>query len=427
MKADLSLTNPPKGILNGFESLQEKAIESFNVNGLPNSRMEYWKYSNINKVVKKEWVLENNTEELAIKQIKLNGLPQKEGSIQASLINGKLYKQSTNPNPSKIIICSLVEASNKHKSILESHLGRNACLKAGLTALNTALITDGLFIYIPDNTIIEDPIYIYNKYQAGSLNIFHPRTLIIIGENSAATIIEDHKNNPTSADSSFFANSITEVFVAENTNLEHYILQNDESEDGNHVSSAFITQKKNSIYSRCTFSLNGKFIRNNVSVDMIGEGCESNLYGYSHLQNNDQIDHHTHIDHRMPNCLSNELYIGLLDDKSSGIFNGKVMVHRNAQKTNAFQSNKNILLSDNATMNTKPELEIYADDVKCSHGATTGQINKEALFYLRSRGVPKEKAIPMLLFGFANDVIEKVKNSKFKKEISDLLLNRLKG
>jgi len=425
MKVDLTKDTIPT--IAGLDSLRMEAVGFFELNGLPNNRMEDWKYSNINKVIKKDWVLENNTDELVQNQIKLNGVPPKDGSIQVSLINGKIYKQSSYPNSSNVVVCSLSEASSKYQSLLEKHLGKHAILNSGLTALNTALISDGLFIYVPDNTIVNEPIYINNKYQPGELSLFHPRSLIIIGENSNATIIEHHKNNPNTTKGAYFANSIAEVSVDENSQLKQYILQNDNSEDSNHVSSSFITQKKASVYTRCTFTLNGKFIRNNVRVSLSGEGSEANLYGYSHLLNQDQADNHTHIDHKVPNCQSNELYIGLLDDKSTGIFNGKVLVHRDAQKTNAFQSNKNILLSDNATMNTKPELEIYADDVKCSHGATTGQVNKEALFYLRSRGIAKDKAIPMLLFGFASDVIEKIKNSAFKEEISSLLLKRLEG
>ncbi len=427
MKVNLSKSTNQPGIIAGLDSLKKEAIDSFNLNGLPNSRMEAWKYSNINKVIKKDWVLENNIEELVQNQVKSNGVAQKDGSIQVSLINGKVYKNSTNPINHKVIACSLSEVSNKYQSLIETHLGNHACLKSGLTALNTALLSEGLFIYIPDNTILERPIYIHSKYQAGDLRLFHPRSLIIMGKNSSATIIEDHKNNTISSDGSFFANSITEVFVDENAHLEQYILQDDSSEEGNHVSSSFITQKRTSVFTRCTFTLNGNFVRNNIEVNMDGEGCEANLYGYSHLVNKNQTDNHTHINHKVPNCLSNELYIGLLDGNSSGIFNGKVLVHKDAQKTNAFQSNKNILLSDNARMNTKPELEIYADDVKCSHGATTGQVNKEALFYLRSRGIPKAKAIPMLLFGFVSDVIDKVKNSKFKEDINALVLKRLEG
>ncbi|HIA37447.1 MAG TPA: Fe-S cluster assembly protein SufD [Flavobacteriales bacterium] len=427
MKVNLSKSTDHPGIIAGLDPLRKEAIDSFNLNGLPNNRMEAWKYSNINKVIKKDWVLESNIEELVQNQVKSNGISQKDGSIQVSLINGKVYKNSTHPINHNVMVCGLSEASSKYQSLLETHLGNHACLRSGLTALNTVHISDGLFIYIPDNTILEDPIYIHNKYQSGELRLFHPRSLIIMGKNSSATIIEDHENNTIPSDGSFFANSITEVFVDENARLDQYILQDDSSEDGNHVSSSFITQNQASVYTRCTFTLNGSFVRNNVEVNMEGEGCESNLYGYSHLINQNQTDNHTHINHKVPNCLSNELYIGLLDDKSSGIFNGKVLVHRDAQKTNAFQSNKNILLSDNATMNSKPELEIYADDVKCSHGATTGQVNKEALFYLRSRGIPKAKAIPMLLFGFAYDVIEKVKNSKFKEEINALVLKRLEN
>jgi Fe-S cluster assembly protein SufD len=217
-------------------------------------------------------------------------------------------------------------------------------------------------------------------------------------------------------------NSIEEIVVGENASLSQYILQNDE---GNSVNGSYVLQERDSRYSRVTITLNGTFVRNNVNVRMEGTGCESNLYGYYHIRGKNQVDNHTIVEHKEPDCLSNELYVGLLDEDASGIFNGRVMVHQDAQRTNAFQSNKNILLSDNATMNTKPELEIYADDVKCSHGATIGQVDQEALFYLQSRGIPKQIAMSMLLQGFSIEVTDKIVDEDFRGKVLEQILDHL--
>jgi len=268
--------------------------------------------------------------------------------------------------------------------------------------------------------VVKEPIYLPTRTNDVDGGIMHPRSLIVIGANSSVTIIG--KSEDSSSLETSMVNGVEEIVIGKNSAVEQYVLQNS---GVNAVTSSQVVQQKNSRYARVTITLDGSFIRNNVNVRMEGEGCESNLYGYYHIEGENQVDNHTIIEHLNPNCLSNELYVGLLDQKSSGIFNGRVLVHQDAQQTNAFQSNKNILLSDNATMNTKPELEIYADDVKCSHGATIGQVDQQALFYLRSRGIPKQVAMAMLLQGFSVEVTDKIKDAGFRDEVVKSILEQL--
>lgn len=381
----------PENACSSLSHARENALSELESIGLPNNRMEYWKYSRIGKV--------------------LNGLEVNLGFVDEEL--------SSLPSPSSVEYGSLSKAIADNHPLIEKHLGKYAgIVNAGLTALNTAFFSNGIFLHVPDDTIVEDPIYLPQHSANADSGIVQPRNLIVVGRNSSVTIISEGTSGSTDG----MINAIEEIVVGENASLSQYILQNDE---GNSVNGSYVLQERDSRYSRVTTTLNGTFVRNNVNVRMEGTGCESNLYGYYHIRGKNQVDNHTIIEHKEPDCLSNELYVGLLDEDASGIFNGRVMVHQDAQRTNAFQSNKNILLSDNATMNTKPELEIYADDVKCSHGATIGQVDQEALFYLQSRGIPKQIAMSMLLQGFSIEVTDKIVDEDFRGKVLEQILDHL--
>jgi len=381
----------PENACSNLCHARENALSELESIGLPNNRMEYWKYSRIGKVLK--------------------GL-----EVNLGLVDEELRSL---PSPLNVEYSSLSKAIADNHPLIEKHLGKYAgIVNAGLTALNTAFFSNGIFIHVPDDTVVEDPIYLPQHSVNADGGIVQPRNLIVVGRNSSVIIISEGTSGSTDG----MINSIEEIVVGENASLSQYILQNDE---GNSVNGSYVLQERDSRYSRVTITLNGTFVRNNVNVRMEGTGCESNLYGYYHIRGKNQVDNHTIVEHKEPDCLSNELYVGLLDEDASGIFNGRVMVHQDAQRTNAFQSNKNILLSDNATMNTKPELEIYADDVKCSHGATIGQVDQEALFYLQSRGIPKQIAMSMLLQGFSVEVTDKIVDEDFRGKVLEQILDHL--
>jgi Fe-S cluster assembly protein SufD len=381
----------PENACSNLAHARENALRELESGGLPNNRIEYWKYSRIGKV--------------------LNGLEV--------TLNCNDTQLNSLDAPAHVEYASLKKAIADSHPLIEKYLGKYARIEnAGLTALNTAFFSNGIFLYVPDDTIVEDPIHLPPQLLHADGGIVQPRNLIVVGKNSSVTLIRQDGSAPANA----MTNAIDEVIIQQNASLHHYILQNDQ---GNSVNGSYVQQERDSRYSRVTVTLDGSFVRNNVNVQMEGTGCETNLYGYYHIRGNNQVDNHTVIEHMEPDCLSNELYVGLLDDDASGIFNGRVMVHQDAQRTNAFQSNKNIVLSDNATMNTKPELEIYADDVKCSHGATIGQVDQEALFYLQSRGIPRDTAMSMLLQGYSTEVTDQIGDEEFKGRVIQQILLRL--
>ena len=275
-----------------------------------------------------------------------------------------------------------------------------------MNALNTALLSDGVFIYAPEGKTIAQPVILLNITDASETNVLaQPRNLIVVEKNASATVVEVYE---TIGENPSFTNVVTESYVAENAHLEHYKIQQQAGESyQNNFTQIF--QEANTNINHVTLTLDGTMVRNNLHFYMNGENCNSLLYGLYITEQNNHVDNHTRVDHAKPNCFSDEKYKGILKDQSTAVFNGKIMVHLDAQKTNAYQRNQNILLSDEATVNTKPQLEIFADDVKCTHGATIGQLDEEPMFYLRSRGIPEDAARKMLLNAFADDIAEKIK------------------
>lgn len=289
------------------------------------------------------------------------------------------------------------------------------------SALNTALSPDGCFIYIPDGISASEPVQLLfiNDTRMGN-PIVQPRNIIIAGENSQAKIVCRYA---TLGSNDAFVNIVSEGIVNQSANIEFYSIFDDKN--SYYINSTDVLQKSNSVFSDFKVNFNGKFVRNNLYSKLDGENCEANYNGLYYLTGEDFADNHTIVDHALPNSHSNEFYKGILDDKSHSVFSGKILVRQDAQKTNAFQSNRNVLLSDNAKINTKPQLEIFADDVKCSHGATSGALDESALFYLQSRGIAKDDAKSMLVMAFANDLLDKFNikelQSVLRREISERL------
>jgi Fe-S cluster assembly protein SufD len=272
--------------------------------------------------------------------------------------------------------------------------------------MNTALMSDGAFIFVPSNKKVENPIIIVNVLDSSDMNVLsQPRNLIVLEKNADACIVESYLSIGANAS---FTNVVNEIYANENAHLEHYKIQQQVGETY-HNNYTQIFQEANTNINQVTLTLDGTMVRNNLHFYMNGKNCDTLLYGLYITEKSNHVDNHTRVDHAMPNCQSNELYKGIMKDKSTGVFNGKIMVHLDAQKTNAYQRNQNILLDENAAINTKPQLEIFADDVKCTHGATIGQLDEEPMFYLRSRGIPEDVARKMLLNAFADDIAEKIK------------------
>ncbi len=342
------------------------------------------------------------------------------------LVNGFFDKKNGNSLkelPSGIIIGSLAAASHEYPELFEKHYGKYASHKDGLVALNSAFAQDGIFLYVPEGSVYKKPIQIVNLVMAKEDIMVQHRNLIIVEKNAeAGVIICDHAMTPYK----YLTNSVTEIYTAENASFDYVRVQN-EHNNAVQFSHIFVNQEANSNMTSNIMTLHGGVVRNSVNVLLNGEGAENNSYGLYLVDKKQHVDNYTYIDHAKPNCISNQLYKGVLDDSATGTFNGRILVRKDSQKTRAFQANNNILLTDDAKIYTKPQLEIYADDVKCSHGATVGQLDEEALFYMRARGIPEKEARLIMMFAFAHEVIGNVKTEALLKRIDDLVEKRLKG
>jgi Fe-S cluster assembly protein SufD len=310
----------------------------------------------------------------------------------------------------------------KYRKLINTYFNKIAASEESLTALNTSYAKEGAFVYIPKKTVAEKPIEIIHFSSGDEAALWlQPRNLIVVDENSQVQIIERHqslKEHPV------VTNSVTEIYVHKEAYVDYYKLQNDLT-TACLIDNTYIVQEKNSHASVHTFSLGGKLIRNNLRYFHKGERILSTLKGVTILEGKQHVDHSTLVHHSQPNCESHQDYKGIFSERSEGVFNGQILVDKIAQKTNAFQQNNNILLDDKATVNSKPQLEIFADDVKCSHGCTIGQMDEEALFYLRTRGIPKKEAKALMTYAFANNVLESVQLPSLKKRINGQIARKL--
>ncbi|TAL60656.1 MAG: Fe-S cluster assembly protein SufD [Bacteroidetes bacterium] len=406
------------------EWLKEKrkaAFDSFCKASLPTRKNEEYKYTDVKKVFSGEFTsVYNEAHKLSLDFEKLF---VEKNSVKLIFVNGWLHKDSTLSAklPKGVIVGNLAtDGLLIHSGFLKKYLRNDGDT---LSRLNAALWTDGAFIYIPENVQLETPIEILHISTGKKEILASFRHLIVAGKNSSVSVIEN--NISVDLHSHVIVNFHTDIFSGEDSKIQFYRLQND-CKMVSQITSINVLQEKNSRFDTNTITLGRAWARNNLNIALNGENCESHLNGLFITNGNDHVDNHTFIRHNKPNCRSNQLYKGILDGRSTGIFNGKIFVERDAQKTNAYQSSKNILLSDAAAINTKPQLEIYADDVKCSHGSTTGQLNEEAMFYLRSRGLSEDSARNLLLFAFAGDVIEKIQNEPLKIYLEELISQRLR-
>jgi Fe-S cluster assembly protein SufD len=418
---DLSREHP------SLRRIRQEAMELLTKKGLPGIKDEEYKYAQFGKILSSrkfrraipvadpENALERSTPQMWMA----------EDADFLLLINGLFIPHlsripEVNPGLS---IETMESAWTKYPIQVERHFGRIVDYTSdAYAAWNAALWSGGLFIHLADGAQLARPLIIYNLADSSTGDqMIAPRNLILAGKHTQGVIIEISEQTGEGA---VFINSVTEISADEGARINFFKYQN-RNKNAYEIDLTRISQSTGGLFNAYTFSFGGAMLRNNMQIAMEQENCESHLYGLYLLKGKTLVDNHTVVDHKKPHCFSNELYKGVMDEYSTGVFNGKIFVRPDAQKTNAFQSNKNLVLTDTASVNTKPQLEIWADDVKCSHGCTTGQLDREQLFYLRSRGISEQRAVAMLLQAFAYDVLEKVEVPFFRRHLEQVILQRL--
>ncbi len=409
--------------------IRKAAIERFAELGLPTSKLEEWKFTSVAPIAKlafqppRQPANELTIEELA--STPLADVAFGTGCHRLVFVNGRFCSElsSIDALPEGARVTSLSAALRTDAAVIERRLARYASYHDhAFVALNTAFMQDGAFVQIPNGMILEKPIYlIFVATESEAPTVIYPRNLIVVGSGSQAQIIESYIGL---ADGVYFTNAVTEIVAGENTVVEYYKLQH-ESEQAFHIGAVQVNQDRNSNFTSHTVTLGGGLVRNDLNAVLDGSGIECSLNGLYVTGGRQHVDNHTVIDHCKPHGTSRELYKGILGGKSSAVFNGSIVVRKDAQKTDARQSNKNLLLSEGATINSKPQLEINADDVKCTHGTSIGHLDEDSVFYLRSRGVGPDEARTVLTYGFANDVLNRMKLNAVRVRLECALVARI--
>jgi len=414
----------PQSELPWLHEHRRAALEEFGRRGFPTLRQEDWKYTDVRPITTRQFVV-----------------PQQPGQIDAAwleaarfadldchelvFVNGIHVPELSAPaTPAGgILVSSLARALAEDAQRLEPWLNRTADNgKNGFIALNTAFLRDGAAILLPDNAVLEKPVHLlFLSTRRDAAGAVLPRNLIVLGANAAATVIESYVG---ADDAEYFTDANTEAVLMAGARLDHYKIQR-EGKNGFHVGNLQVQQQRDSRLESHAIGLGGRLARSDIDVRLAEPGASALLNGLYLAGGRQHMDFHTRVDHLAPHTSSEETYRGVLNDHARGVFNGKVIVHRDAQKTDAAQSNANLLLSNDAEVDTKPELEIYADDVKCSHGATTGQLDKDMLFYLQSRAIPADTARSLLTFAFADDVIRRLRLKTVRDRLEYLVVGRL--
>lgn len=407
-----------------LHSVRTEAIKNFENKGFPSKKDEAWKYTSLNAVLKNNFsVFPKQENVLTHADVKKYFLHQID-TYKLVFIDGVFssFLSSTTHDGIDICLMSSALTKPKYKEVIDTYFNKIANLDDSLTSLNTAFANEGAFINIPKNKVADKPVEIMFLSTGNEAALMvQPRNLIIVGENAQVQIIERHQSlnsNPV------LTNSVTEIFAQERSITDYYKIQNDVL-TANLVDNTYIAQKGHSNASVHTFSFGGNITRNNLNFYHQGERIESTLKGITIIGEKQLVDHYTLVQHATPNCESHQNYKGIFDGNATGVFNGKIYVEKEAQKTDAFQQNNNILVSEKATINAKPQLEIFADDVKCSHGCTVGQLDESAMFYMQSRGIPKKEAKALLMYAFSNEVIESIRIPELKDRITMLIASKL--
>jgi Fe-S cluster assembly protein SufD len=407
-------------------SIRQRAAHTFAALSVPTPKHEEWKYTNLKNVLGRPYEFAPAT---SVNVARVAHFTQQydEGTANVLVfVNGAYVPQLSHLSSSEqaVVVCPLREAFAKYPAVVEEHFGQYAGFADHLfAAMNTALAQDGTFVWVKPGQVVEQPIivhYIADAHAGNTLALV--RNLFVVGAGGQATVIEHY--NSTATEFAPLTNMVTEAHVAPNGRLDHYKIQH-EADNASHIGLTQARQERDSHYANTTISLSGQVVRNNLHIDIAGQNCEAYMNGLMAITGGTLVDNHTAVDHQQPHSQSNQLYKGLLDGKSSGVFNGKIFVRPDAQKTNAYQSSKNILLSESANMDAKPQLEIWADDVKCSHGHATGALDEEPLFYLRARGITADNARALLMFAFAEDVLARIGYEPVRHYTEKVIAERL--
>jgi Fe-S cluster assembly protein SufD len=407
-----------------LELVRNSAMDRFEQLGFPSVRDEEWKYTNL-ATLARESLVPVTAAQSGAQSKDAHGLAYPEtAGAHLVVVDGFLSEElSVKSGLGDVVAIDLFSAVSdaRYNKIVRKYLARNAGYhNNGLTALNTAFLQSGVFLWIPKNRRLETPVQItFVAHAANGANF--PRLLVVAEENSSATLIENYVSRHGGK---YFTNAVAEVIVKDGAHLAHYRLQG-ESKNAFHVSTTATELGRSSRYDTTSINLGAQLSRHDISVVMDHDGAETSVDGLYMVGANQHSDTHSVIDHKQPHCTSRQLYKGILDGNGRAVFNGKVFVRKGAQKTDAMQTNKNLLLSDKAHVDTKPQLEIYADDVKCAHGAAVGQIDAEELFYLETRGIGPELGRSLLTYGFAEEVVQKIKIESIRAQLDDTVLRQL--
>lgn len=406
-----------------INNLRKEAFNKFSELDFPTTKNEEWKYTSITPLLQHNFVPSIEKKHITQDKVKRFLFDTLKSNVIV-VVNGHYSEELTTLNkiPEGVEIGSMAKAISSNSSSIEKHFGKYADFSNHIfTSLSTAFTKDGVLINIPEGKIVKTPIHILFITESGNEELLiQPRNLFIAGKNSQVTIVEHFVNTNSGT---YFTNTVTEIVVEENAVLDHIRLQ-EEGKSAYHIGRIDVDQERASNFTSHFISLGASLSRNDFNAKFNDEGGECTFNGLFLTEDKQLFDVHTLIDHAKPHCDSHEHYKGILNDVSRGVFNGKVIVRPDAQKTNAFQENNNIILSQDALINTKPQLEIFADDVKCSHGATIGQLDKDAMFYLKSRGIGEESARAILIHAFASDVIQSVKVDAVRNYIEEILTSK---
>jgi Fe-S cluster assembly protein SufD len=407
-----------------LHDIRTSAIKNFENKGFPTKKEEAWKYTSLNQILKSDYSVFPKTESIidfpAVKKYFLHEID----TYKVVFIDGVFssFLSSTTHDGIDVCLMSSALTKPKYKMVIDEYFNKAASKDESLTSLNTAFASEGAYINIPKSKVADKPIEIlYFSTGSEAALMVQPRNLVIVGENSHVQIIERHQSLN---DNPVLTNSVTEIFANKRAIVDYYKIQNDNLA-ASLIDNTYISQREQSIAAVHTFSFGGNLTRNNLNFFHHGERIDSTLKGITIIEGQQHVDHYTLVHHATPNCESHQNYKGIYNDRSTGVFNGKIYVEKEAQKTDAFQQNNNILLSDKATINAKPQLEIFADDVKCSHGCTIGQLDDRAMFYMQSRGIPQKEAKALLMYAFSNEVIESIKIPELKNRITKIIATKL--
>ena len=400
------------------------AIKNFEARGFPTNKEEAWKYTSLRKLEKVNFsVFPKKSQTLEYRDVKKYFLHEID-TYKIVFVDGVYSSYLSETTHDGVDVCLMSAALSKpmYRQVIDVYFNKAASREEQMTSLNTAFSREGAYIYIPKNKAPIKPIEIMHFATGNEAALMlQPRNLIVVEENAELQVIERHQSL---TDNEILTNSVTEIFAAENAIVDYYKVQNDRH-TASLIDNTYISQKGKSTVKLHTFSFGGKLTRNNLNYYQHGSHIDSTMKGVTIIGEKQHVDHHTLVHHQEPNSESHQDYKGIYGERSTGVFNGKIIVDQIAQKTNAFQQNNNILISDKATINTKPQLEIFADDVKCSHGCTIGQLDEDAMFYLQSRGIPRKEATALLMYAFTDDVMNSVRLPELKNRINNLIAEKL--